>query len=242
VPGFRDGIDTLRRVLGGGDHELHRDDLLRRSEEGVWRLRSFGARGEECFPPAVVVRVTLASGSPDVARGLVTDPAFARDLEARLLNRLVHPRPDGLPVVRWEVATGPTDTVTVVEDPRPAAAHLFIRGGDRDGACVVLAAGQREFRVGRGPWHGRDRVLANDVVASESDAFVSRAAALLIRSGAVLEVESRDQGECLQVLRPDGARIRPARTASGRVRIGPGDTLAFDDGEGHQVLLVLEEG
>ncbi len=242
MPGLRDGIDTLRRVLGGGSHELHRDDLLRRTEEGMWRLRSFGARGEECFPPAVVVRIAVASGSPEVVRGLVTEAAFARDLEARLRNRLVHPGAGGLPTLRWEVDAGSQDAVTVAEDPRPSAAFVRIRGGDRDGACVTLASGQHEFRLGRGAWHGRDRVLPNDVVLCEEDAFVSRAAALLVRAGGALEIESRDQGECLQVVRADGTRIRPARTATGRVRVDPGDTVVLDDGEGRSVVLALEEG
>ncbi|MBN1334837.1 MAG: hypothetical protein JXB39_02640 [Deltaproteobacteria bacterium] len=241
MPGVRDGIDTLRRVLGGGSDELHRDDLLRRAEEGIWHLGTYGARGESCFPPAVQVRVTVASGSPDVARALIEDPSFARDLEARLLNRLADPRSDRLPACRWEVSAGPVDAVTVAEDPRPRVARLRIQGGDRDGVCVSIGVGQRELRVGRGPWHGRDRVLANDVVVSESDAFVSRAAALLVQHGAVLEVETRDQGECLHVVRANGTRIRPARTARGRVRIGPGDSVVLDDGEGHAISLVLED-
>jgi hypothetical protein len=69
---------------------------------------------------------------------------------------------------------------------------------------------------------------------------VSRAAALVRRSGAFLEVEARQQGEFLMLVRRDGTQLRPALTAAGRLPLAPGDRLVFHDGGQNEIVLRLE--
>lgn len=232
--------DRILEVFGGGEGELTRDDLLREVTEGVLKLSNFGARGAKVFPVAVTVRVTVGEEGVEVVKDLIQDPAFEREVESRILNRVAQPDRERLPLRRYVVEKGEKNSILVEEDRDAAVARLLIEGGDHDGQVLVLAASQREFRVGRGRWHGSDRRIPNDLVVSEEDRFVSRGAAILRRAGSFLELESRDQGECLAVVRSDGARIRPARTAAGRVLLRPGDVIELNDGAEAVVRLRLE--
>lgn len=240
MAGLRDVLQRLKGALDGGSGEFHRDDLLRRVEDATWRLRTFGSRGAEEFPPAVRVRVSARV--PDPVRGWVEDPSFDRDLDARLLNRMVQASREALPLRSYEVEAADLDQVEVVPDAQAAVLVLRIEGGDRDGEVVALPAGRREVRLGRGPWHGRDERVPNDVVLTAHQAFVSRAAAILYRSGACLEVVAREQGECLEVVRAGGARVRPVMDSTGRTRLQAGDCLVFNDGGGQAVTVRLEAG
>jgi hypothetical protein len=231
-------LDRIRRTFAGGDDELGREDLLRRIEEGILALKRHGARGKEVFPAGVHVRITAAEGSLDTLRAFVADTGFERDLEARLLNRLSDA--GAFPARRYEVAAGERTAVVVEEDTSGVSAVLEVIGGDRDGDRFPVELGRREWRIGRGRWHQErpdDQRLPNDIPLTESAAFVSRAAALLRRSGAFLEVESRQQGEFLVVVRKDGAMLRPAMTASGRIAVGPGDRIEFHDGGNGRIVL-----
>lgn len=237
-------LDRVRKLLDGGDTDLGREDLLRQIEEGILALRRHGAAGREVFPPAVRVRVQAAEGSLETLRQWTSDPRFEQELEARLLNRLVEA--EGLPTRQYRVERGETTSVRIEEESRAIIGLAVLEGGDRDGACVTLESGRREWRLGRGAWHqerAEDQRLPNDIVLSDNLMFISRAAAILHRSGATLEVEARQQGEFLVVLHRDGSRRRPSNTARGRVAIRVGDRLEFHDG-GQQklVLAILPEG
>lgn len=239
-------LEKLRPVVDGGDQELGRDDLLRQVEEGILALRRHGKKGTEVFPPAVRIRITAAEGSLATLRRFVDDPAFEADLEARLHNRLVSVKE--LPARRYRVERGDSSSVTVDEELNAILAVLRIDGGDRTGESISLEPSRREWRMGRGRWHQEradDQRLPNDLVLTESQPWISRAAAILHRSGALFEVESRQQGEFLMVVRKDGAQLRPAMTASGKVPVRPGDRLEFHDGSQQRLVVWIhnaEEG
>lgn len=232
--------DALAGPLAGGEDELGREDLLRRLEEGLLALKRHGPRGREVFPAGVRVVVTVAEGSLATVRAFVADPSFERDLEARLQNRLVSA--DVLPARRYLVQKGDATRVELLEEDRHVGAVLVVEGGDRDGDRWPVELGRREWRIGRGKWHQErpdDQRLPNDVVLTETTAWISRAAAIVRRAGAFLEVEARQQGDFLVVVRRDGTQVRPAMTAAGRVPLAAGDRLVFHDGgEGRVVLRV----
>lgn len=234
-------FDTIRRGLSGGDEELSRDDLLRDIETGILALKRHGSRGREVFPAGVRIDVRAAEGSLVTLRAFLADPAFERDLEARLQNRLVHV--ETLPARRYKVERGEPAGVTVTEDELSLAGVLVIEGGDLDGHRFPVDLGRREWRIGRGRWHQEsadDQRLPNDIALTESLPWISRAAAILRRSGALLEVEARQQGEFLIVVRRDGTQVRPAMSASGRAAVRPGDRLEFHDGREGRVALRLD--
>ena len=234
-------LDSLRQSLRGGDDELGRDDLLKRVEDGILAHKRFGARGKEVFPLGVRIRVTTGAKGVETLRGFVDDPAFERELEARLLNRLA--TPDRLPARSWSVAAGDVNSVVVEEDSAALQGTFVVDGGDKDGNRYPIELGRKEWRVGRGRWHQErpdDQRLPNDLVITETAAFVSRAAALIRRAGAFLEVEARQQGEFLLVQRRDGTKVRPALTAAGRIALAPGDRLLFHDGGQAEIGLRLD--
>lgn len=231
-------LDRIRRGLQGGDDELGRDDLLRAAEEGILALKRHGARGKEVFPAGVKIVVRAPEGSLDTLRAFVKDPSFERDLEARLQNRLV--AVEALPARRYVVERGEPAGIAVEEDERALAGVFVVEGGDQDGARFPVDLGRKEWRIGRGRWHQErpdDQRLPNDIVLTETLPWVSRAAALIRRSGALLEVEARQQGEYLIVVRRDGTQVRPAMTASGRTPLAPGDRVELHDGQSGRIVL-----
>lgn len=231
----------VRELIGGVIHEeLGQPDLLRRVTEGIVALARHADRGLPVLPPEVEVRIRVGGGGVQTIERFVQDPAFDREVEARVLNELVRLRPDGLPVRRYLVEPGERNAVEVKEAPLRRF-RLHIQGGDRDGAAVTLPPSRRQYLLGRGDWHGEEMQVANDVVLSESERAVSRRAARLHRSAAGLEIESLDQREALVVERQDGERVRPALTASGRVPLAFGDRIEFTDGKRPVVTIVVEE-
>ena len=90
---------------------------------------------------------------------------------------------------------------------------------------IPVPPGRRDLLLGRGPWHGDDQHVANDVIVADADKTISRRAARIRRAGASLEIESLDQREAMVVVKPDGSRLRPALAASGRV---PSVVLAWE--------------
>jgi rhodanese-related sulfurtransferase len=132
-------------------------------------------------------------------------------------------------------------TQVSVKETAPKTYQLKIEGGDRAGNAVPMQGEKRVFLVGRGPWHGDDQQVANDVVVSETEKGISRRAARLHRVSGNFELEALDQSEALVVARPDGQRLRPALAASGRVPVQPGDVIEFTDGAKTVLTVKLEE-
>ncbi len=231
-------LESLKRVLGQDtDAELGRADLVALAARGILSMGRRDARGKLVFPPGVVLRVTAADSSLETLRAWARDAATEQEVSARLLNEGVEAVDQ--PVRRWEVDRGEADSVEVIEDASPVYALLVVVGGDRDGDRFPVGAGAREWRIGRGRWHADNR-LQNDIVLSESAAWLSRAAAVLRRTGAGFELEARDQGEYVVVIRKDGGRRRPAMSASGRVPLTLGDEIEFHDGKESRLALRVE--
>ena len=234
-------LASLRGALTGGMAEVSRDNLIAAvvSELGVGRVP--GARGSEVMPDAVRVLVTVSKDRVGVTERLVRSPVFDRDVERGLLNRWVRIDQHELPLRTYEVGVGVRALAVRVEAVQGASLHLAIDGGDRDGAVLEVPAGRRVLRMGRGPWHGPHASQPNDLRVSERLAWVSRRAARLRRRGGCLEVQSLDQAECLTVVRANGARVRPVRSAELWVAVGAGDRIELHDGHGQVISLTLAE-
>jgi hypothetical protein len=232
------GVKQL--IDGVLEGELGQPDLLRRVTDGITALARHAGKGLPVLPPEVEVHIKVGKGSVQVIEQFVQDPAFDREVEARVLNELVRLRPEGLPVRRYVVEPGERTSVEVREAPRRRY-RLRIQGGDRDGTTLTLPPTRRHYLLGRGDWHGDERQVANDVVLCESEKAVSRRAARLHRSNAGLELESLDQQQALVVQRADGERLRPALAASGRVPLSPGDRIEFTDGRKTVLTVMYEE-
>jgi FHA domain len=231
----------VKELFGGlTEGELAQPDLLRRVTDGIAALARHAGKGTPVLPPEVEVQITVGGGSVQVVEQFVQDPAFDREIEARLLNELVKLRPEGLPVRRYIVSAGERTSVEVKESPRRRY-QLRIEGGDRDGVTITLPPNRRHYLLGRGDWHGDEQEVANDVVLSRSDKAISRRAARLHRSTSGLELESLDQQQALVVERPNGEKLRPALASSGRVPLASGDRIAFTDGNQPILTLHFEE-
>ena len=220
----------VKELFGGiTEGELGQPDLLRRVTDGIAALARHAGKGNPVLPPEVEVTITVGKGSVQVIEQFVQDPAFDREVEARVLNELVKLRPEGLPVRRYVVQPGERTSVEVKESPRRRY-QLRLEGGDRDGTTITLPPNRRHYLLGRGDWHGEEQQVANDVVLSQSDKAISRRAARLHRSTSGLELESLDQQQALVVVRPNGEKLRPALASSGRVPLSSGDRIEFNDG------------
>jgi len=231
----------VKELFGGiTEGELGQPDLLRRVTEGITALARHAGKGMPVLPPEVEVQIKVGKGSVQVVQQFVQDPAFDREVEARVLNELVKLRPEGLPVRRYIVEPGERTTVEVKETPRRRY-QLRIQGGDRDGVTVTLPPNRRHYLLGRGDWHGEEQQVANDLVLSLADKAISRRAARLHRSTAGLELESLDQQQALVVERASGEKLRPALASSGRVPIGAGDRIEFTDGTQPVLTVHFEE-
>ena len=230
----------LKTLLSGGASELGQPDLLRKVVDGILKLRRHGGRGIEVLPEEVQVRIKVGEGGVQAIQTFLEDPSFDREVEAALLNRLVHAREDRMPVRHYSVEAGERTSVEVAEIPARTL-QLRVAGGDRDGVKIPVPAGRRDLLLGRGPWHGDDQHVANDVIVADADKTISRRAARIRRAGASLEIESLDQREAMVVVKPDGSKLRPALSASGRVPVRPGDAIQFTDGSKTVLTLHLEE-
>ena len=230
----------LKTLLTGGASELGQPDLLRKVVDGILKLKRHGGRGIEVLPAEVEVNITVAEGGVQAIESFLEDPTFDRDVEAALLNRLVHAREDRMPVRHYHVKAGDRTSVEVAEI-QPRTLQLRVAGGDRDGSSFPLPPGRRDLLMGRGPWHGDDQQVANDVIVADKEKTISRKAARVRRSGAAMEIESLDQREAMVVVKPDGSRLRPALAATGRVQLRPGDAIEFTDGAKTVLTLHLEE-
>jgi hypothetical protein len=230
----------LKTLLTGGASELGQPDLLRKVVDGILKLKRHGGRVIEVLPAEVDVNITVADGGVQAIESFLEDPTFDRDVEAALLNRLVHAREDRMPVRHYKVKAGDRTKVEVTEI-QARTLQIRVAGGDRDGTSFTLPAGRRDLLMGRGPWHGDDQQVANDVIVADKEKTVSRRAARVRRSGAAMEIEALDQREAMVVVKPDGTRLRPALAATGRVQLRPGDAIEFTDGAKTVLTLHLEE-
>jgi len=231
----------VKELFGGiTEGELGQPDLLRRVTDGIAALARHAGKGTPVLPPEVEVHIKVGKGSVQVIEQFVQDPAFDREVEARVLNELVKLRPEGLPVRRYVVEAGERTSVEVKESPRRRY-QLRIQGGDRDGTTITLPPNRRHYLLGRGDWHGEEQQVANDVVLSQADKAISRRAARLHRSTSGLELESLDQQQALVVERPNGEKLRPALASSGRVPLSSGDRIEFTDGSQPIVTVHFEE-
>lgn len=231
-------LDKLRVAASedASDGDLDRPDVLRATVKGILAQRRRGPAGTEVFPPGVVVHVTVRGGGVETIRGWVGDPAFEREVDARLVNELA--RPGELPARRYVVDAGERSGVRVDEDAAPCFAVLVVEGGDHAGDRYPIGVGRKEWRIGRGRWHTENR-LPNDIVLSEDARWLSRAAAVLRRAGSLFELEAREQGEYVVVLPADGAPQRPAMTAARRVAVRIGDRVEFHDGKDARITLLV---
>jgi hypothetical protein len=227
-------------LLEGVGGELGQPDLVKKVTEGIAKLARHADRGLPVLPREVEIHVKVGQGSVQVVERFVEDPAFDKEVEARLLNELVRLRPEGLPLRRYFVEASDRTAVEVREAPLRKY-KLRIEGGDRDGSAVTLPQGRRDFLLGRGEWHGDAPEIVNDVVLAENEKALSRRAARLHRSSYGLELESLDQQEALVVVRPDGERVRPVLASNGRVVVGPGDVIEFTDGKKPVICVRIEE-
>jgi hypothetical protein len=216
-------------MLRGGRDELGWDDLIRRAVDAIAPLKRYGPKGLVVFPAEVVVRITVGRGSVDVVQGFVDRPDLDQSIGAALANRWDLPI-DELPVREYVVSGADRTSFTATEGV-PKTWRLAISGGDLDGRAVDLPARWSELVFGRGP---------NDLIVSDTTAFVSRRAGRLYRAGAHLEVAALDQGDELVVRRAGGEALRPSRTARGRVPVRAGDAIELGDGAGKAVRLVVE--
>jgi len=227
-------------VLDGGTTELGAPDLLRKIVDGIAKLRHHADRGVSLLPPEVEVHIQVAEGSLHVIEKFVQDPTFDKEVEAALKNKLVDVPEHSLPVRRYMVEPGKKTRVQVAE-ARPKKYSLRIEGGDRDGTVIAIPGEMRDLLMGRGPWHGDDQQVANDVQVAETDRRVSRRAARMHRAGAMFELEALDQAEAMVLVKPDGQRLRPALSATGKVQVRPGDAIEFLEGARPVVTVRLEE-
>ncbi len=233
---------SLLGWLRGGSDEVGWDDLVRHVADAIAQQAHYGPRGQTAFPAEVEVHIEVAAAAVAVARDFAGQADFDRAVGARVANRCDCAVGD-LPLRDYRVEAGDQTRVTVVE-AASTPWRVLIEGGDRDGAEVGLPAGKDEFRFGRGEWHGGDRAARNDIVVCASSDFVSRRAGRLFRVGNRLEVEALDQADHLVVHRADGAPVRPARTASGRVALAADDAVELVDGgaTGQVVRLRVRRG
>lgn len=228
----------LRNLLG--NTPLDRDTLLDRITQGILKLKRHGARGKEEFPLGVVVTIQVADGSLDTLARFVREEKFEQDLNNKLSNQLVNP--GDFPTRRYQlIKVEGVNNILVEEDPNAVVAVLKILDGDCANQTFSLDANQKEWRIGRGKVHSdaAGRPILNDIILTESDKMVSRAAAILRRNGSSLELVARDQGEYLNVVRANNTVVRPARTASSCVPVRPGDRLEFFNEKGQRITLAV---
>lgn len=227
----------LSDLLRGGGDELGWDDLIRRIVDALAGLRRYGARGETVFPSDAVVRITVPEGGAAVVQGFVDKPELDREVAAALANRCDAPL-DALPAREYLVSVADRVSVTATEGG-PRAWSVAIEGGDLDGATLELPDAWTELAFGRGPWHGAEHGVRNDLAVCERTEFVSRRAGRLYRAGHQLEVEALDQGDELMVRRASGEAVRPARTARGRATLRDGDSIELGNGRGGNGLRMI---
>ena len=146
-----------------------------------------------------------------------------------------------MPVRRYFVKAGKKTQVAVKETP-PKTYQLQDRGRRPRRQRRALPGEKRVFLVGRGPWHGDDQQVANDVIVSETregDQPPRRPPA------------PRERQLRAGVPRPErGPRGRRVRTASACAPPSPppaacpsqpGDVIEFTDGAKTVLTVTLEE-
>ena len=110
----------LKKIFGGllegASGELGQPDLLRKVSEGITRLARHADRGLPILPREVEVHIKVGHGSLQTIEQFVEDPAFDKEVEARLLNELARLRPENLPLRRYFVEAAERTGVEVREE------------------------------------------------------------------------------------------------------------------------------
>jgi len=231
-------LGSMRRMFGGGPGGP--DELRRRVVEALLVHQGGGARGRASFPPALEVTVTVPADQVARVERMTDDPSFDPSVADRLLNELARASRDDLPVRVYAVVDG--DRLAVVAEPTDegAGVALFVLDGDRAGERLVLPLTEEELRIGRGPNHGPADAVANDLVVTATEKWVSRAAATIRRAGAAAILKVVDQGEDLVGGDGAGGRKRPARTRERSVRVERGDVIELrDPGSGATIRVAV---
>jgi hypothetical protein len=206
-----------------GDSELGRDDLLRQIADGVGKLSRFGAKGVRLFPEEVRVQVAVGDGATAVVDQLLRDSSFDLELESRLANQFPD-REGSFPLRSYEVQAGSRNQVHVAEAQQSTVVLRFDEG-DQSGATIPAPVGRKLLYAGRGPWHGPGEDLRNDIILTHKLQWVPRRALRLERRGSVFIVHPLDIDDAVEVVRPDGGRVRPARMPKGTAELRLGDRL-----------------
>ena len=224
------------------DGELGHPDLLRRVVDGIAKLKRHADRGVEVLPPEVEVHITVGEGSVQVIERFVNEPSFDREVEAALRNKLVRAREDRMPVRRYFVKAGKKHPGLGQGEPAPGLPAQDRRRRPEPASAVPMQSDKRVFLVGRGPWHGDDQQVANDVIVC-GDARRRSAAA---RRGCTASAAASSSRPSTRA-KPSSSRARtgsgcgPPSSASGRVPVQPGDVIEFTDGAKTVLTVPLEE-
>jgi hypothetical protein len=231
----------LQKWLHADRQELTRDDLVQRVVDGIADTRTFGPSGTILLPPGLRITVGLPSDHPgrQLIASMLHQPGFDAEVGRSLANRLPDVSPHELPLRAYAVCEEDAINLKVTAAEGVLPARILIDGGDRNQAAIELASDQRRFHVGRGPWHGPDRSIPNEIIVTRRQNWVSRRAAVIDRNGANWTVSPRDQRECLTLIHPDGRRVRPWMTPRGQALLQDGDRLEFSDGENEEIGLLF---
>ena len=156
----------LQRWLHADRQELTRDDLIQRVVDGVAQTRTFGPSGSVLLPPGLRITVRLPGDHPgsQMVASMLHQPGFDAEVGRSLANRLPDVSPHDLPLRTYAVCEGDAIAVKITAAEGITPARVLIEGGDLDQISIYLAPDQRRFHVGRGPWHGPDRSIPNEIM------------------------------------------------------------------------------
>lgn len=235
----------LRKILGGRPARpgpVGPDELERLVVAAITGKRSWGRGGRSLMPGALGIRVRVPPRQEEATRTLIEDPEFAGQVDRRLLAEIVGLAVTDLPLCMFEVEPADVLAVETFESPAVPSLSLFVRTGDCAGARLELPPSRAPRFLGRGDTHGGAGGPPNHLVLTREALYVSRASALIQRSGQGAVLALVDQGRELVVVPVDGgAPICPAATRSRQVAVGSGDEIHLTGPE-HDDLLRLAFG
>ena len=233
----------LRGGLRRTDREIGYEELKRAVFDAIQGLHSYGPRGVSTFPAGLMLSIECPPQHRAVVAGYLDLSELRDDVEALLLNENPRLSRAGLPVWRGELANGPRFRVTA--SAAEQGAHgvqgrvvLVVANGDCANRWLEVPLKKQSLYVGRGEWHDYHAGLRNDLQVTQTAGFVSRAALVVRRSGAHIEVNAR--GEAAQytlIHRAGGRRLSLNRSRTPWVTVEAGDTVHFGDGTDQSIQL-----
>lgn len=220
--------------------EWHADALVRRCVNAVCRLGERDLAGVPLWPTAVTLHLEVASADPRTVERLVSIPSVESAIRDGLINRV--PAAAQLPAVDFRVTGGPTDRVRAVAStcarlrfdilpPSPDSPWSWAA------TSCLPADDQTALLVGRGPHHGGETHLPNDLVLPGEARFITRALGELRRFGAHWVLHPTGSVEGLRVRRHDG-RLRHSDPFHGTFPLHPHDRLELFDDDARGLLVV----